>query len=118
MKDDAVYIAHILECVRRVEENVAAGRDRFLSTHTLQDAVLRNLQTMAESTQRLSDEIKAKRPDIEWPSIAAFRHVLVHDYLGIDLERIWQTVEEDVPALKEAVLEIRREIDPDARGSS
>jgi len=43
---------------------------------------------MAESTQRLSENLKAKHPDVEWRQIAAFRNVLVHDYLGIDLDRI------------------------------
>ena len=66
MRDDTVYLRHILESIRRIEENVADGRDRFLASHTLQDAVLRNLQTMAESTQRISDDLKAAHPDIEW----------------------------------------------------
>ena len=55
MKEDAVYLRHMLECIRRVEENTAAGYEAFMASHTLQDAVLRNLQTMAESSQRLSD---------------------------------------------------------------
>ena len=109
MKDDSVYLAHILECIRRVEENTAEGREKFMASHTLHDAVLRNLQTMAESTQRLSESLKAKRPEIEWQRIAAFRNVLVHNYLGVDLERIWQIVEEDVPALKAAVASLYKE---------
>jgi uncharacterized protein with HEPN domain len=103
MKDDTVYLHHILECIRRIEENVAGGRDRFLESHTLQDAVLRNLQTMAESTQRLSDDLKAAHPEIEWNRIAAFRNVLVHDYLGIDVERIWAITQHDIPPLKQSV---------------
>jgi uncharacterized protein with HEPN domain len=43
---------------------------------------------MTESTQRLSDTLKAAHPDVEWRRIIAFRNVLVHDYLGIDLERV------------------------------
>ena len=104
MKDDAAYLRHILECIRRIEENVAAGSDRFMAYHALQDPVLRNLQTMAEATQRLSDALKATQPEVEWQRIVAFRNVLVHDYLGIDLERIWEIVHRDVPDLKRAVL--------------
>ena len=103
MKENSVYLRHILECIRRIEEDTACGRDRFMESHTYQDAVLRNLQTMAESTQRLSEDIKAAHPDIEWQSIAAFRNVLVHNYLGIDIERIWEIVQKDVPALKRRV---------------
>lgn len=109
MKDDSVYLAHILECIRRIEENTTQGRERFMSSHTLQDAVLRNLQTMAEASQRLSDSLKAKQPGIDWRRITAFRNVLVHDYLGIDIDRIWQTVEEDVPAFKSAIIVLSQE---------
>lgn len=106
MKEDIVYLRHITECIRRIEENIAEGRERFLESHTLQDAVLRNLQTMAESTQRLSDDLKATKPEIEWYRISAFRNVLVHDYLGIDVERVWEITQRDIPSLKKAVLEM------------
>lgn len=105
MRNDTVYLQHILESIRRIEENVSQGRDHFLTSHTLQDAVLRNLQTMAESTQRLSDDLKAAHLEIEWERIAAFHNVLVHDYLGIDLERVWDITQRDVPELKRAILE-------------
>ena len=109
MRDDTVYLRHILESIRRIEENVSPGRDRFLKSHTFQDAVLRNLQTMAESTQRISDDLKAAHPDIEWHRIAAFRHVLIHDYLGIDVERVWEITQRDVPELKRAILAMLEE---------
>lgn len=104
MKDDRVYLLHIAECIRRIEEDTAGGKATFLASHTLQDAVLRNLQTLAESTQRLSSGIKASRPEIEWARIAAFRNVLVHDYLGVDVERTWEITQRDVPALRTAVV--------------
>jgi len=104
MKDDIAYVRHIRECIRRIEENVAEGRDRFIESHVLQDAVLRNLQTMSESTQHLSDALKAAHPEIEWARIAAFRNVLVHNYLGIDIDRVWEITQRDVPELKRAIL--------------
>ncbi len=109
MKDDGVYLRHIDECIRRIEDNVAEGKERFLESHTLQDAVLRNLQTMAESTRRISGELKAAHPEVEWHLIAAFRNVLVHDYLGIDVERIWEIAQRDVPRLKQAILAMLEE---------
>jgi uncharacterized protein with HEPN domain len=103
VRDDAVYVAHILECIRRVEENTAGGYQTFMDSHTLQDAVLRNLQTMAEATQRLTDAFRAARPSVEWRAIAGFRNILVHNYLGIDLEQVWTIIEQDVPRLKTAL---------------
>ncbi len=108
MKDDAVYLRHILECIRRAEENTSAGYDAFMGSHTLQDAVLRNLQTMAESTQRLSDDAKSAHPNVDWRAISGFRNVLVHNYLGIDLEQIWAAIQRDMPVLKTAVEELQR----------
>lgn len=103
MKDDSVYLRHILECIRRIQEDVEGGREPFFASHTIQDAVLRNLHTMSESTQRLSEGLKARHPEIEWRRIAAFRNVLIHDYLGIDLEQVWEIIQSDVPELRRAV---------------
>ncbi len=109
MKDNTVYLRHIAECIRRIEENIESGREHFLATHTLQDAVLRNLQTMADATQRLSNNLKIERPEVEWRSIAAFRNVLVHDYLGVDIDRIWEITQRDIPVLRKAILSLFQE---------
>jgi uncharacterized protein with HEPN domain len=100
MKDDRVYLEHILECLDRVEKHRRLGRRRFFNSHTIQDAVLHNLQTMAESTQRLSDILKSTQPNIPWEDISGFRNVLVHNYLGIDLEVIWGIMLREAPELK------------------
>ncbi len=116
MKDERVYLLHILECIRRIEENTSRGHGRFMASHTLQDAVLRNLQTMAESTQRLSEELKTDHPEVEWQRIAAFRNVLVHDYLGIDLERIWQITQREIQQLKRTTEAIMTSTDENPSG--
>ena len=102
MKDDRVYLRHILRCISRIQEYTAGGREAFFSSALIQDGTLRNLQTMAESTQRLSAELKSRRPDIGWPALAGFRNTIVHDYMGVDLEQIYRAVEHDVPLLRQA----------------
>jgi uncharacterized protein with HEPN domain len=104
VKDDGVYLVHISECIRKIEQNTSAGKAAFLASETLQDAVLRNLQVMCESTQMLSAEWKAARSDVDWRRIADFRNRLVHDYLGVDLEIVWNVVAEDVPELKRVTM--------------
>lgn len=113
MKDDSVYLRHIDDCLRRIEKNIAIGLDAFLASETIQDATLRNLQTMSEATQRLSEELKSIRPDIEWERIGAFRNILVHNYLGVDLELIWTIIERDMPALKKAIGEMLDNLEED-----
>jgi uncharacterized protein with HEPN domain len=63
MKGDKPYLIHINECIERIERYVAqGGKPAFVESTLIQDAVLRNLQTLAESTQRLSDASKAALP--------------------------------------------------------
>jgi uncharacterized protein with HEPN domain len=111
VKDDRVYLAHILECIRRIEEDACGGKDDFLARRIVQDAVLRNLHTMTESTQRLSEALRTAHTEVEWRRIAAFRNVVVHDYLGIDLPRVWDIVAGDLPLLKQQVQAILSELD-------
>ena len=100
MKDDRLYLIHITECIERVREYTSAGRSVFMTSHITQDAVVRNLQTMAESTQRLSDAVKDAHPEIDWSGIMGFRNVLTHGYLGLDPERVWNIVEHELSALE------------------
>lgn len=108
MKDDKLYLIHIRECIGRIEQYIAGGRDVFMTSTLIQDAVLRNLQTLAESTQRLSKTLKAAHPEVNWRKISGFRNVLVHDYLGLNLSSVWQIMEGELPDLKrkiEAILQ-------------
>ena len=111
MKDDRVYWGHILRCIARIEEYTVEGRDKFFASHLVQDGVIRNLQTLAESSRRLSVGLKALHPDVDWKGLAGFRNVLVHDYLGVDLEYVYRAVEHDVPRLKEACEAALKEVE-------
>ncbi|NJR38481.1 MAG: DUF86 domain-containing protein [Leptolyngbyaceae cyanobacterium CSU_1_4] len=106
-KVDRVYLQHILDCVSLIQNYTRNGKAEFIASALVQDAVLRRLQTMAESTQRLSEDLKAKAPGIDWRALAGFRNVLVHDYLGgIDLEQVWNAIEHYLPGLETAMREL------------
>jgi uncharacterized protein with HEPN domain len=111
MKDDRLYLVHIRECIERIEEYTSGGREEFVASRLIQDAVVRNLQIMAESTQRLSDDIRVVNPDIDWRGIAGFRNVVVYDYLGLDVNRVWQVVERDLPKLMGQVATLLKRIE-------
>jgi uncharacterized protein with HEPN domain len=100
MKDDGLYLVHIHECIQRIEQYVREGREAFMRSTLVQDGVIRNLQVMAESTQRLSDAFKQQHSKVDWRALSGFRNVLVHDYLGVDKDRVWQIVERNLPELK------------------
>jgi uncharacterized protein with HEPN domain len=87
-----VYLVHISECIAKIERYIAPGKDAFFASEAMQDAVLRNLQVMCESTQMLEASWKASHSEVDWRRVADFRNRLVHDYLGIDLEVVWKVV--------------------------
>ena len=103
---DRVYLNHMLECVARVLEYCEGGEAAFKQSHLIQDAVIRNLQVMAESSKRLSDATKALAPDVPWRAISGFRNIIVHDYLGVDLDVVWQVIATNLPDLRDGLLKI------------
>jgi uncharacterized protein with HEPN domain len=111
---DRVLLAHMRDCLDRIREYTNAERVRFDGSRLVQDAVIRNLQTLAESSQRLSSEIKGTEPQIPWRELAGFRNVIVHGYLGVDLGAIWLVVEQDLPMLTEAVNRMATHLGPDS----
>ena len=104
MKEDKIYLEYILQCIKKIEEYSQGGKQEFVNNSLVQDAIIRRLQTLAESTQHLSDGLKEKMPTIEWRSISGFRNILVHDYLGgIDLDITWEVIDKSLPQLKKEI---------------
>jgi uncharacterized protein with HEPN domain len=102
-KDARVYLARILECIQKIERFTAGGKDHFFRDVMVQDAVLRNLEVIGEAAKRLDDAYRAAHPAIPWRALAGLRHVLIHQYEGVDLEKVWAIVEGELPGLREAI---------------
>jgi uncharacterized protein with HEPN domain len=103
MNRDPVYLDHIREAIERITAYSAAGREEFFSNRMAQDAVIRNFEVIGEAVRHLSDGLKDRRPDVPWRRIAGFRNVLIHDYMNVDEEEVWNVVQADLPALRKAV---------------
>ena len=104
MKDDRLYLIHMQECIQRIEKYTAGGQVEFMQKDLIQDAVVRNLQVLAESSQHISDERKQSHPEVDWLALSGFRNVLVHDYLGVDYERVWNIIVNDLSPLKRSLI--------------
>lgn len=103
MNNDLLYLSHIAECIQYIEHYTYEGRTKFEQSTLIQHAVIRNLEVIGEASKRLSTHIRQNRPEIPWRQIAGMRDVLIHDYMGVDLNEVWNVVEHELPLLKHTV---------------
>lgn len=104
--DQRTYLEHIRAALERIAEYTTQGKDAFLASTLVQDAVLRNLEVVGEAVKQLSSELRAQAPNTPWRRIAGLRDVLIHQYFGVDLEAVWLVVEKEAPVLHSVVVEL------------
>jgi uncharacterized protein with HEPN domain len=109
MKDDTIYLEHIENSLKRIifyASNVT--KEVFLEDIQMQDACIRQIEIMGEATKKISDAFKEKYPEIPWKDMSGMRDKLIHDYLDVDLNIVYQTVAIDIPVLLPKIEEIPR----------
>jgi len=104
--DDKTHMQYILEMIDLVDQQMVLpnAKKRFLEDTFFRFGVYHALQTMTESTQKLSAEIKSKMPEIPWQKLSDFRNIMAHDYLGdIDPQTVLRVIEIHLPQLKTSI---------------
>ncbi|MEE8435583.1 MAG: DUF86 domain-containing protein [bacterium] len=114
MKDDKLYILHMLECSDRIVSYTQEGREAFFQDTKTQDAVVRNFEIIGEAAKRVGQGIRSRAPAIPWTQVAGFRDVLIHQYEGVDLEEVWKRVDQDLPPLKKALEALLKDLEEPA----
>jgi uncharacterized protein with HEPN domain len=96
---DILYLTHIIECIETIREYTTGGKDQFLKSRMIRDAVIRNFEIIGEASGRLSDAIIQDSP-IPWRRIKDFRNLLAHEYSAVNAAMVWSVVERELPPLE------------------
>ena len=87
----------------RVQRFIEGGRDVFFESEETQDAVIRNIEVIGEAAKRVSSDVRARLPDLDWRAICGMRDVLIHGYIAVDLDEAWNVAANYPPVLSDAL---------------
>ena len=109
MKQDIVYLKHVLDAIGAIQE-YARGVDEvkfvYGEERRTSDAVIRQIEVIGMAVKNLSPALRAAHPRVPWKDIAGMRDKVSHDYMGVDLFQVWEVAKKDLPALKKQVRKI------------
>ena len=106
-RDCILFIEDILDAIRKIEMYVAKlSFEEFSNNSMAIDAIIRNFEVIGEASKNIPKRIKEKYPNVEWKEATGFRNVLIHNYFGIDVESVWDTLNNNIPILKKHVEEV------------
>ena len=106
-KEDDVYLKHILDAIACINDYIGSeSHETFSEEKMIQDAVIRQIEIIGEATKRLSKEFRDMHAEISWKEIAGMRDKLIHDYLGVDIDAVWDTTKKDIPVLRKKIEKI------------
>jgi len=106
VRDDRERLLDVIEAIEQIEKYASRGRDAFDADELIRTWIVHHIQIIGEACRGLSDEFRQQNPDIPFAEIVGMRHILVHQYFGIDRDAVWAVVESDLAELKAQILRI------------
>lgn len=101
------YLLHIRDEAEFLQQTRAGlDRESLLRDEILKRAVVRSLEIIGEAVKHISEQVRNKYPGIEWRAIAGMRDKLIHDYVTVDYDIVWDVITNNVPALMREVEQI------------
>lgn len=106
-KDYKILAKYILESIELIEKYIKnLSEDDFAKSIQIQDSVIRRLEIIGEAIGKFPEEIKKLNPDVQWNEISGMRNFLIHEYFGVSIHLVWNTVKKDIPKLKKQVIKL------------
>jgi uncharacterized protein with HEPN domain len=106
-KDNVVYLRHILDAINAVEDYTKGITvDDFIRNSMVHDAVIRQIDIIGEAARSISEEFQEQHPSLPWSRMIGIRNKIIHGYFNINMGVVWDTVKEDLPLLKVAIIKL------------
>lgn len=106
-RDYKLFIDDIRESTRLIEEYTKnLSESDFKKDTKVQDAVIRRLEIMGEAVKNIPISLKEKNKHVLWFEISNFRNLVIHSYYEVYQNRIWETIKEKIPTIKESMKRI------------
>ena len=113
MRDDTERLRDILEAIERLEKYANQGKTVFEQQELIQTWVIYHLQIIGEAARTISQEFKARHNKIPWRDASDLRNLIIHEYFRVNLDIIWDIVQNDIPPLKQVIVEILQQSNRD-----
>lgn len=96
---DGNCLEHMIEACRKIQRIAAVSRADYDGSEEKQLALERLFEIIGEAASKVSESFRREHPQIPWRQATAMRNFVVHDYAGVDIDVIWDSVQTDVPKL-------------------
>jgi uncharacterized protein with HEPN domain len=106
-RDITDYLQDILDSIDEIRDfTEGMSFEDFATDKKTINAVLRSIEVMGEASRRIPEEIRSRYEQVPWRKMTGMRDKLIHEYHGVDIDTVWQTLREDIPPLKDKIQEI------------
>ncbi len=116
MRNDKERLIDIVESIDRIQRYSKRGRNSVEGNELVQTWIVHHIEILGEAARGVSEDFRKRHPEVPWREMVSMRNVLAHEYVGFDIERVWATVERDLPPLRRQIERIIAELGDPTQG--
>ena len=111
-RNELLFLKDILESISKIGKfSKGLSKEKFMKNELKQSAIIRKIKIIGEAVKNISNKTKDKYPEIKWRNIAGARDIFIHGYFQVDIERVWDIIQNNLPNLKKQIQKIKKDLE-------